>query len=745
MLVSLLVVGLVYSQVVRKVQTSSIENRLLMLENTSTVLDAYFISLEEIATQISHNPVLMGYLFKERLRAGSADVWPLIRAHKNLRAYTMTIPFRETFYIFFRQSEMVMSRQSIHYGFEHHYQYVLSLPDVPIEEWHAMLFGQPRTGDYARLSASVNLRDPERVLTYIHTIPAHSHVVGGSIVVLIRESRIEEMLRQLIGPNDGWAYIVNGAGQIVTSVSGSGEREIPHLDVLNLASLSSRGQMSSILVDGEPTLKMVYASQHSDWHYVVAAPERVFMEPVRRVQEIVALMALLAVTVGVSLSWYLAYRNAQPLREIVTLLKSAGGLSTASNYDVMKRSVRELVESNKKLMSLADEQSRALEASMIHRLLRGDYADPGEISELSSFTDLRLGGTRLVALLLAIETAGDRTHGGRSEEIHLARAIAEKALRGLLKDSGVLLVLKPIEIVVVMSLSGGSRDEDRQEVQVLADSAVRLMRDEVGINVSVGIGGFVRRAIDLQDSFKQAEQALHACAHSHENILWHGDISGHSKFFTYPVELETRLMGYTVAGNRGEVTRLLRRLYDSNLGDESKSENDGRYFLRQLAGTVYRIGRDHEHLAVAAEALPTAFDDTMGEVDWFSHIEAAFEMMCRLAEEHRTNRMNRLIRDIEEYLLNNFHRPELTVVEVAEHFDLSPSYFPQFFKEQTGSSFRTYLERIRIDNACDILEQRNGDTMEAVAGAIGYYSVRSFRRAFKRTKGIPPAQYFRSA
>jgi YesN/AraC family two-component response regulator len=116
---------------------------------------------------------------------------------------------------------------------------------------------------------------------------------------------------------------------------------------------------------------------------------------------------------------------------------------------------------------------------------------------------------------------------------------------------------------------------------------------------------------------------------------------------------------------------------------------------------------------------------------------------CRRTS-NETNRTNRLVRDIENYLQCEYHRRELTVVDVAREFNLSPSYFPHFFKEQTGNSFRIYLERLRVHNAGHMLEQRNGDTMEAIAEAVGYCSVRSFRRAFKRTKGVPPAHYVRS-
>ena len=68
---------------------------------------------------------------------------------------------------------------------------------------------------------------------------------------------------------------------------------------------------------------------------------------------------------------------------------------------------------------------------------------------------------------------------------------------------------------------------------------------------------------------------------------------------------------------------------------------------------------------------------------------------------------------------------------------MSESYLSTLFKEQSGGNFADYVEMLRIEKACELL-QNSANTVNDVAEAVGYNSVQSFRRAFKRVKGVSP-------
>jgi YesN/AraC family two-component response regulator len=87
------------------------------------------------------------------------------------------------------------------------------------------------------------------------------------------------------------------------------------------------------------------------------------------------------------------------------------------------------------------------------------------------------------------------------------------------------------------------------------------------------------------------------------------------------------------------------------------------------------------------------------------------------------------------YLENNFYLGSLT-----SHFKLSETYLSLFFKECTGENFISYVERLRLKDACDLLKDQNL-SIETVSLSVGYSSSHAFRRAFKRCLGVSPTEY----
>ena len=137
MVVSLLIASIVHFASIKTIESGVIENRLILLEHNTAVIDDYLSRLKEITGQIRFNSRLMSYLYKARLQAGSNEVFDLISTHKNLASYTVASPFSESFFIYYQKSELILSRPSVHYGFSYHYDNVLSLPDMDEQTWYS--------------------------------------------------------------------------------------------------------------------------------------------------------------------------------------------------------------------------------------------------------------------------------------------------------------------------------------------------------------------------------------------------------------------------------------------------------------------------------------------------------------------------------------------------------------------------------------------------------------------------------
>jgi AraC-like DNA-binding protein len=80
--------------------------------------------------------------------------------------------------------------------------------------------------------------------------------------------------------------------------------------------------------------------------------------------------------------------------------------------------------------------------------------------------------------------------------------------------------------------------------------------------------------------------------------------------------------------------------------------------------------------------------------------------------------------------------------DLAQHVVLSPSYFSQIFREETGQSPIDYLIDLRIEHAKQLLGKCEANVTEA-AGAVGYDSVSYFIRQFTARVGTTPGQWAR--
>ena len=87
----------------------------------------------------------------------------------------------------------------------------------------------------------------------------------------------------------------------------------------------------------------------------------------------------------------------------------------------------------------------------------------------------------------------------------------------------------------------------------------------------------------------------------------------------------------------------------------------------------------------------------------------------------------------------NLHRA-ITVPDIAQAVELSPSRLSYLFKTQVGVSPFQYLKRARLERARELLETSLLN-IKVVAANVGYSDCTHFMRDFKKAYGSTPSQY----
>jgi AraC-like DNA-binding protein/mannose-6-phosphate isomerase-like protein (cupin superfamily) len=114
---------------------------------------------------------------------------------------------------------------------------------------------------------------------------------------------------------------------------------------------------------------------------------------------------------------------------------------------------------------------------------------------------------------------------------------------------------------------------------------------------------------------------------------------------------------------------------------------------------------------------------------------------CEPSESHAASSM-RSVEGAIEYIDTHLHE-NLQIEQIAARSHLSPRRFTTLFKQRTGLTFSHYLNRKRIEYACQRLDE-TGHILYACHGS-GFNDVAYFYRVFKKQTGLTPGEYLRGS
>jgi len=90
------------------------------------------------------------------------------------------------------------------------------------------------------------------------------------------------------------------------------------------------------------------------------------------------------------------------------------------------------------------------------------------------------------------------------------------------------------------------------------------------------------------------------------------------------------------------------------------------------------------------------------------------------------------------YLMDNY-REKITLDQVAEMINVTPSAFCRYFKLRTQKTFSRFLIEVRIGKACKSLQE--GENVTEACYSSGYNNISNFHRHFKQITGLTPNEY----
>ncbi len=103
------------------------------------------------------------------------------------------------------------------------------------------------------------------------------------------------------------------------------------------------------------------------------------------------------------------------------------------------------------------------------------------------------------------------------------------------------------------------------------------------------------------------------------------------------------------------------------------------------------------------------------------------------------NKHSEITRRAIEYVNKNYKK-DISLSEIAEFTGVSNSYISRVFKEDCGMGFVEFLNRIRVENAKNLIENGKLKLKEIVV-KVGFNNYNYFFRVFKDIEGMTPLEY----
>lgn len=130
-------------------------------------------------------------------------------------------------------------------------------------------------------------------------------------------------------------------------------------------------------------------------------------------------------------------------------------------------------------------------------------------------------------------------------------------------------------------------------------------------------------------------------------------------------------------------------------------------------------------------------------LELFVLLSRALKMEWENSIKSKSPKLRELINISINYIHSNFER-DISLGDIAKFVFLSPSYFARAFKDQTGLSPISYLLKVRIDRARELLADTSHKISD-IALSVGFSNQQRFNEMFKKYVRLTPLQYRKKA
>ena len=246
---------------------------------------------------------------------------------------------------------------------------------------------------------------------------------------------------------------------------------------------------------------------------------------------------------------------------------------------------------------------------------------------------------------------------------------------------------------------------------------------------------------DSKELLKQNNQKLIQQSRINESIQRYKGSTG--SFTVYPYEKEKELLIKAKTGDVTDANAILNDLLGYVFFSEGSSLEIVKARAVELCSLLSRAAIEGGAPTDNILKLNNHFLKNIQQITTIDtlcfKLQEVVETFSDSMFNYTPSKNNELIKKAMIYISKHFSTA-LTLEEVAGQVHLHPSYFSTMFKHSTGSSFKEYLNMVRIEESKHLLSNTDFSIID-IAIAIGFEDQSYFSKVFKKYTGLTPKQY----
>lgn len=579
---------------------------------------------------------------------------------------------------------------------------------------------------------------------FIQSIPNDPHQKPNGIIIFTLDTNYVDTLLNDSIPNGGSISLIyqskdGGEPFLISHASASEKGGPPQDQILTEFSDLSQNVISYQNLNGHEYCVYKKAVGSDGLYAVLFQPSETAMESTRSFTWILLVEGIAIVIILSLFAFGYTKHSVSAMRSIVNIFSSVDLDESANIKDVftyIQRAANKTLRQNEMLHLHLKKQRIIMEEVFLRKLISGDFLYESDVIHEQEELEFLIHYSRYLVLLCNF---GDSRPPDLEKLADSKRAV-RRALSEQFPDRLQTLNYDASSLVCVIGT-----DSDFETVKNKIDELFSTLN--CPLPVSVYAGSPVYTLYDVAQSYKEARY-LQNNLNSPDRVVWYQEIYKDASVFHFQSGLyaEQNILSQIMVGNTYEVDRILTNLFQGGTSGRESSPKA----LKCLSYELYRIASHiisssqqsgkEENLLELNRQFDAVFLDNGNFNVYFSYIRTLFLQYSDGNKTSKKSKNEDLITKITSYIQDHYADPQLCIASIAQYCSISPKYLSQIFKEQKNENISSYIENLRIEKSCVLLQDKTL-SVNQISEAVGYTNVHTFRIAFKRCKFVTPKEF----